>query len=104
MTSSWHLNINQLCVSQCWIYLPHSTPLTTPILTSILNNKFGIDDTAFKWFYSYLQPRSFKVAVNGKYSEEKQLTYIVLQGSCSGANPFNLYCSTLNDVVPLDLH
>ena len=47
------------------------------ILTSTLNNKFGIDDMALKWFDSYLQPRSFKVAVNWKYSEEKQLTYSV---------------------------
>ena len=74
------------------------------ILTSTLNNKFGIDDMALKWFNSYLQPRSFKVAVNGKYSEEKQLTYSAPQGSCSGPYLFNLYCSTLNDIVPSDLH
>ena len=57
-----------------------------------------------KWFISYLQPRSFKVAVNGKYSEEKQLSCSVSQGSCSGTELFNLYCSMLNDVVPSDLH
>ena len=74
------------------------------ILTSILNNKFRINDKALKWFSSYLQPRLFKVAVNGKYSEEKQLTYSIPQGSCSGANLFNVYCSMFNDVVPLDLH
>ena len=74
------------------------------ILTSTLNSKFGIDDMALKCFNSYLQPRSFKVVVNGKYSEEKQLTYSVPQGSCSGAFLFNLYCSTLNDVAPLDLY
>ena len=73
-------------------------------LTSTLKNKFGIDELALKWFDSYLQPRSFKVAVNGKYSDEKQLTYSVPQGSCSGAYLFNLYCSTLNDIVPSDLH
>ena len=74
------------------------------ILTSTLNSKFGIDNMALKWFNSYLQPRSFKVVVNGKYSEEKQLTYSVPQGSCSGAYLFNLHFSKLNDVVPLDLH
>ena len=74
------------------------------ILLSVLSNKFGIKDTALKWFNNYLQPRSFKVAVNGKYSEEKQLTYGVPQGSCSGANLFNLGCSMLNNVVPSDLH
>ena len=41
------------------------------ILTSTVKNKFGIDELALKWFNSYLQPRSFKVAVNGKYSDEK---------------------------------
>ena len=74
------------------------------ILTSTLKAKFGIIKLALKWFNSYLQPRSFKVAVNGKYSHEKQLTYSVLQGSCSGAYLFNQYCSTLNDNVPSDLH
>ena len=29
------------------------------ILTSILNNKFGIGDTALKWFNNYLQPAFF---------------------------------------------
>ena len=74
------------------------------ILTSILNNKFTINDMALKWFNSYLQPRSFKVAVNGKYSEEKELTYSIPQSSCLGDNLFNLYFSMLNDVVPSDLH
>ena len=74
------------------------------ILTSTLKTKFGINGLALKWFDSYLQPRSFKVAVNGKYSDEKQLTYNVPQGSCSGAYLFNQYCSTLNDTVPSDLH
>ena len=36
------------------------------ILTSVLSNKFGIKDMALKWFNNYLQPRSCKVAVNGK--------------------------------------
>ena len=74
------------------------------ILTSTLKAKFGIKKLALKWFDSYLQPRSFKVAVNGKYSNEKQLPYSVPQGSCSGAYLFNLYCSILNDIVPSDLH
>ena len=59
---------------------------------------------ALKWLSSYLQPRSFKVEVNERYSEEKQLTYCVSQGFCSDTYLFNLYCSILNDVVPSDLH
>ena len=69
------------------------------ILTSILNSKLRINDIALKWFNSYLQQRSFKVAVNVKYSEEKQLTYSIPQGCCLGANLFNLYCSMLTDVL-----
>ena len=74
------------------------------ILKSTLNDKFRIDDMALKWFNSYLQPRSFKAAANGKYSEEKQLTCSVPQGSYSCAYLCNLYCSMLNDLVPSDLH
>ena len=74
------------------------------ILTSTLKNKFGINELALKWFDIYLQPRSFKVAVNGKYSDEKQLIYSVPQSSCSGAYLFNLYCSILKDIIPSDLH
>ena len=74
------------------------------ILTSTLKSKFGIDELALKWFDSYLQPRSFKVAVNGQCSDKKQLTYSVPQGCCSGAYLFNLYCSTLNNIVPSNLH
>ena len=40
------------------------------ILTSTLQNTFGIDELALKWFNSYLQPKSFKVAVNGQYSDK----------------------------------
>ena len=73
------------------------------ILLSILSNKYGIKGKALKWFDEYLRPRSFKVAVNGVYSKERNLEVSVPQGSCAGANIFNLYCSPLQDVVPEDL-
>ena len=73
------------------------------ILLSILSNKYGIKSKALKWFDQYLRPRSFKVTVNGAYSKEKDLGVSVPQGSCAGANIFNLYCSPLQDVVPDDL-
>ena len=73
------------------------------ILLSILSNKYGIKGRALKWFNQYLRPRSFKVPVNGAYSKDRDLTVSVLQGSCVGANIFNLYCLPLQDVVPDDL-
>ena len=75
------------------------------ILLNILNSKFGIMDKALKWFDSYLQPRSFKVLIDSKHcSKEQDLDVSLPQGSCTGANLFNLYCSPLKDVVPTDLH
>ena len=73
------------------------------ILLNILNGKFGITDKALKWFDSYLRPRSFKVIIDQQCSNNQDLDVSVPQGSCAGANLFNLYCSPLNDVVPTDL-
>ena len=73
------------------------------VLLSILSNKYGIKSKALKWFDQYLRPRSFKVTVNSAYSKDKDLMVSVLQGSCVGANIFNLYCSPLQDMVPDDL-
>ena len=73
------------------------------ILLTILRCKFGIENKALQWFDQYLHPRSYKVIVNGKYSRKIDLTLSVPQGSCVGANIFNLYCSPLQDIVPESL-
>ena len=73
------------------------------ILLSVLRNKYGIDGKALKWFNEYLRPHSFKVAINDVYSKEYNLEVSVPQGSCAGANIFNLYCSPLQDVIPKGL-
>ena len=51
----------------------------------------------------YLRPRSYRVAINGTYSKDRNLEVSIPQGSCEGANIFNLYCSPLQDMVPEDL-
>ena len=71
------------------------------ILLSVLSS--GIKGKALQWFDQNLRPRSFRVAVKGVYSKERDLTVSVPQGSCASANIFNLYCSPLQDVVPEDL-
>ena len=75
------------------------------LLLSILSNQFGIKDTALNWYDSYLRPRSFKVNINSAYSDTKDLTFSVPQGSASGANIFTAYCSSLGNIVtkPLTL-
>ena len=73
------------------------------ILLDILNHKYGIVGKALKCFNQYLRPRSFKVTVNGTYSTERDLDVSMPQGSCAGANIFNLYCSPLSEVIPPNL-
>ena len=44
------------------------------ILLDILYTKFGIEDKVLQWLKEYLRPKSFKVVINDKYSNEKDLT------------------------------
>ena len=90
----------------CLVALDLSVAFDTvdhPTLLSVLKHKFGIEDKALQWFNQYLRPRSFKVTINGNYSSDKDLSVSVPQGSCAGANIFNLYCSPLHEVIPTDL-
>ena len=69
------------------------------ILLDILKHKFGIEGKALQWFNNYLRPQSFKVITDGTYSQEQDLEVSVPQGSCVGANIFNLYCAPLEEVI-----
>ena len=73
------------------------------ILLDILNHKFGIEGEALQWFDQYLCPRSLKVTINSTYSTEHDLDVSVPQGSCAGANVFNLYCSPLSEEIAPNL-
>ena len=73
------------------------------ILLSILNKQFGICGKVLKWFDSYLRPRFFKVKIGKNYSQPQQLHFSMPQGSCSGANVFTCYCSSINQVVPKEI-
>ena len=69
------------------------------LLLDILSNKFGEGGTTLYWFDSYLCPRSLQVKIGKEFSSERDLPFSVPQGSCAGAQLFNLYCSTLHEVV-----
>ena len=47
------------------------------ILLQIFMHKIRIDDTALLWFENSLQPHSFRVLIDKKYSHEVNLTYSV---------------------------
>ena len=74
------------------------------ILLNVLKNKFGINGNALSWFKSYLQPRFCKVNIHKANSEDKEVCFLVPQGSCAGPVLYSAYASTLQEVVSLDLH
>ena len=69
------------------------------ILLEVLGKCFGIVGAARTWYESYLKPRKFRVAVEDKISQPRQLDYSVLQGSVQGAFLFIAYASTLEQIV-----
>ena len=73
------------------------------ILLTIMERTFGFKEKALKWLDNYLRLRYFKVCIDSKYSESKNLTFSVPQGSCSGANLFSCYCSLMTTTIPNNL-
>ena len=43
------------------------------ILLAIMERTFGFKEKALKWLDNYLRPRYFKVCIDGKYSESKNI-------------------------------
>ena len=70
------------------------------VLLAILEEQFSFYKGALKWFSNYLWPRFFKVCIDGKYSEAKELKFSVPLGSCKGANLFSCYWSLIGHIVP----
>ena len=68
-------------------------------LLEVLNCKFRLEGITLQWIENYLRPRFFKACINNEYSETKELTCSVPQGSASGANLFTCYASTLDEVL-----
>ena len=73
------------------------------ILLEVLGKCFGIGGTARTWYESYLKPRRFRVAVEDKISQPRQLDYLVPQGSVQGAFLFIAYASTRDQIVDSQL-
>jgi hypothetical protein len=69
------------------------------ILTERLKQKYGITNTALKWFESYLHERTQSVSINNDESMHKKLKYGVPQGSKLGPVLFNAYIAPLSKVA-----
>ena len=69
------------------------------IMLNILEKYYGVCDSALQWFKSYLDNRSFKVAVNKAFSDIKKIFFSVPQGSRGGPDLFLLYSATIQNVI-----
>ena len=69
------------------------------ILLTVLEHNFGLTGTVLDWYGSYLHPRSCKVKIKESYSTVRSLQFSVPQGSCAGAQLYNVYCSTMHEAV-----
>ena len=69
------------------------------LLLDVLQGKFGITNTALKWYKNYLKPRKFQVCINGSYSSEQIMEFSIPLGSTQGAYLFICYTSTLSGIV-----
>ena len=73
------------------------------ILLESMTSKLSIGGTVLSWFRSYLSGRSQRVAVYHKLSKSLPLDCGVPQGSCLGPLLFNIYCSSLIEIVEAHL-
>ena len=70
------------------------------LLLDVLHRKFGIINTALKWYNNFLKPRKSRICINGSYSSEWIMDFGLPQGSTQCAYLFSCYASTLSKIVP----
>ena len=72
------------------------------VLLDVLQKKLALRETVLRWFTDYLSNRSFKVCVEGEYSDCADLKFSVPQGRLLGPVLFNSYSSTVIDIILTD--
>ena len=70
------------------------------ILLEVMENYFGIKNTALKWLSSYLKNTKFSVNIDDFSSNIKTINFTVPQGSILCQTLFNCYFSTLVEMLP----
>ena len=76
------------------------------ILLSVLEKRFGVQDTCLEWFRSSLNSRYCMVKIRNTFSSKCELNCSVPLGSLGGPSLFTVYASSMQSVVPdeIDLH
>ena len=73
------------------------------LIISLLENRYGKHDMALLWYQNYLKHCQFKVTVDGSFLSEIIVNFSVPQGSLLVPILFNCYCSTLHDIIPINI-
>ena len=69
------------------------------ILKSVMDNYFGLKDTALKWLSSYISNRQFSVKIDSSFLHAHTINFSVSQGSILHLVLFSCYVSTLPEVI-----
>ena len=73
------------------------------ILLSVLEKRFGVQDTCLEWFRFYLNSRYCMVKIRNALSSKCQLNCLVPQASLGEPSLFTVYASTMQSAVPDDI-
>jgi hypothetical protein len=69
------------------------------ILSTRLQDNFGLSGTVLKWIKSYLRNRTQSIVIDNSQSETSQINRGVPQGSILGPLLFSLYISPIEDII-----
>ena len=69
------------------------------IFLRILQNLYGVEQTALQWFRSYLTDRTHQVCINNTLSESQFLKCGVPQGSVLGARLYSMYAYPMSTII-----
>ena len=69
------------------------------LLLQVLHSRFEISGSALEWYTTYLEPRRFRVCINGHYPSEQIMQLNVHHGSIQGAFLFIAYASIITKIL-----
>ena len=76
------------------------------ILLGVLEHNFGLEHTVLNRVQLIPKSQELQSNIRKEYSSSPNLPFSIPQGSCAGVQLFNVYCSSIQDIVgpPLTLH
>ena len=72
------------------------------MILDVMEHDYQVKRTCLQWIKLHLNERKFKICIKNQYSNQKELSFSVLQGSRGGPDFFVWYSSTLQELIPDD--